>query len=250
MTSKEIQQRTFNHVLELFIHPEINRRKNAEIFPEKFVLNAAQVLFSEKLRKPIIRLNEGTKILGVVKLKNDVQKRKGEKVLHEEIDRLEKIRLTDEEEPKFAHISMVKFGGHWLFGFDFRYNKKQARSHFETAQQFYKVAQFSYKNKLYAPFIDNLFSCVELLSKAELLLLPNYLKKKTTHNDIQIKYNRFVDMGNAKLKFKSILNKLRGRRDLSRYLKSSFKLCVEEGDDYLNNAKEMLAYVRAKIEKV
>jgi hypothetical protein len=97
MVSEEIQQRTFNHGLELFIHPEIDRIKKAGILPEKFVLSAAQVLFCEKLRKPIIRLNEETKILGVVKLRDDIQKRKGEKIFHEEIDRLEKndTRLTN-----------------------------------------------------------------------------------------------------------------------------------------------------------
>lgn len=245
-----IQQRTFNHVLELFIHPEIERRKEAGTLSDKFVLTAAQVLFSVKIKKPTIRFNKETKILGEVKLKNEIQKGKGDIVLQNEIDRLEKIRLIDEEEPDFAHISMVKFGNSWLFGFDFRYNKKAARNHYETAEQFYKAAQSAFRRKLNVPFIDNLYSCVELLAHAELLLLPNFLKRKTSHKDIQIKYNSFVDLGNAKTEFKSTLNKLSGLRTSARYLKSGFKLNDDHAKDYLKNAKNMLDYVKARIKKI
>lgn len=250
MTSQEIQQRTFNHVLELFVHPELERRKKTGVLPEKYVLSAVQILFSKKLRKPIIRLNEETKILGVIKLKKDIQKGMGEKVLQEEIERLENIRLTDEEESEFAHISMVRLGKQWLFGFDFRYNKKLARDHSETAEQFFKAAQSAHRRNLSAPFIDNLYSCVELLAHAELLLLPKFLKEKTSHMDIQTKYNRFVDMGNAKTEFKSTLNKLSGLRISARYLKSDFKLNEDQAKDYLNTAKGMLSYVKGRLKKI
>ena len=57
-------------------------------------------------------------------------------------------------------------------------------------------------------------------------------------------------MGNAKSEFKSTLNKLSGLRISARYLKSGFKLSKEQAKDYLNTAKGMLTYVKARIKKI
>lgn len=219
MLDEKGQQRTFNQFMELFVLPEITRRKQSRRLTEKFELSAAQVLFYSDGRRPVVRLNEETKIIAEVKLKKGIKKDKGEAILQNEIERLEGLRLIDEEEPEYAHVSMVRFKDHWLLGFDFRYNKKLAREHFKTAKEFYDLAQNAYQKKLEAPFIDNLFSCIELLARAELLLIPDEkFKKKATHKAIQIKYNKFVEIGNAKLDFKTALNKLSGLRNSASYL--------------------------------
>lgn len=250
MLDKEGQQRTFNQFMELFVLPEITRRKESGRLPEKFVLNAAQIIFYGDGRRPTVRLNEETKIVAKIKLKNGVKKDKGEAVLRNEIERLENLRLIDEEEPEYAHASMVKFGNHWLLGFDFRYNKRLAREHFKTAKQFYESAKNAHQNKLMTPFVDNLFSCIELLAKSELLLMPDEkFKEKATHKAIQIKYNKFVEIGNANLDFKTALNKLSGLRNSARYLKSNFRLSQAEAQEYLSIAREMIDYLEPILEK-
>jgi uncharacterized protein (UPF0332 family) len=246
MLKKEAQQRTFSELMELFVLPEVTRRKEAGRLPEKFRLNAAQILFYSDGRKPAVRLNEETKIIATVKFKNIVNKQKGEAVFWNEIDNVENLRLIDEEDKEYAHVSMLRLKGHWNIAFDFRYNKGAAREHFKVAKEFYKAAKNAHKNRWLAPFVDNLFSCIELLAKSELLLLSE-VKKKTTHVAIQMKYNRFVNCGNEKSDFKAALNKLSAIRHSARYLSSSFSLLDSEGGEYLNTAKEMLDYLEARL---
>jgi hypothetical protein len=246
----EIYQRTFKHVMQLFIFPEIARRKAAGTLPDNFLLSQAQVLLYGYGRKPEVRLNEEAEIIASAKIKDGINKRQGEAVLPNEIELISGIRLPDRLESECAHISFVNYGGRWLFGFDFRYNKKAARKHFDAAKQFYEVADFSQKNRLILPFVDNLFSCVELLAKAELLLVPDFLKKKTTHKDIQTKYGRFVDMGNAKPDFKATLNKLSGLRVSARYLRSELRASDSDVAKYLAVANEMIRYIESKLAKI
>ncbi len=248
MLEKEAQQRTFSEVMGLFVLPEVTRRKEAGALPEKFRLNAAQILFYSDGRRPAVRLNEEVKIIATVKFKNISKKQKGEAVFWNEIDKVENLRLMDEEEKEYGHVSMLRLNGNWLGAFDFRYNKGLAREHFKVAKEFYRAAKNAHKNRWLAPFVDNLFSCIELLAKSELLLLSE-VKKKTTHAAIQIKYNRFINYGNEKSNFKAALNKLSALRHSARYLSSSFSLLDSEAREHLNTAKEMLDYLKARLSK-
>lgn len=73
---------------------------------------------------------------------------------------------------------------------------------------------------------------------------------KSTHRCIQLKYNKYVDIGNAKPEFKTTLNKLAGLRDSARYLKADFKLSDGEGKQYLDVASEMIAYIEAQFKAI
>jgi len=236
--------------MELFILPEITRRKNSGILPDNFVLSQAQVLLLGDGTPAKVRLNEEAEIVAEAKLKEGIAKQPGDPILPDEIETLGGLRLPDDKEPDFAHISFVNYRGRWLMSFDFRYNKRLARKHLDAARQFYDSARYSYKKGLLSPFIDNLFNCVELLAKAELLLMQNYLKKKTSHDDIKIKYTRFVDIGNAKPDFKATLNKLSGRRIPARYLKGNFRVSEQEAEKYLAVAKDMLDYIDSRLVKI
>lgn len=251
MLDTEGQKRVFNNFIELFVLPEITRRKKNGNLSDKFVLYSAQVIFYGDNRGDIVRLNKEVKLLAQVKLKDGIKKDKGDFVsLHDEIEELKNFRLVEEEEPECAHISMLKIKDHWLLTFDCRYNKGLAREHFKVAKQFYECAQYALQNKMISPFIDNLFSCVELLAKSELLLVPDEkFLKKTSHKNIQMKYNSFVDIGNAQLNFKTALNKLSGLRSSARYLKSIFQLSEIEAQKYLSIAREMFDYLESRLEK-
>lgn len=250
MLDKEGQQRSFDQFMQLFVLPEIERRRKDAVLPEGFVLQSAQVIFSGDDTKPMVRLNSEAKIQAKVKLKDGVKKNKGETIFWNDIEDIQMIRLTDDEEGKFAHISMVRVGGNWLFTFDLRYNKELARTCFKVAKQFFESAQEAFEQKRPAPFIDNLFSSIELLAKAELLLMPDpKFKKKATHKGIQLKYGQYVDIGNAKPEFKTTLNKLAGLRTSARYLKSGFNLDNEEGQKYLGIGSAMITHVEERLRK-
>jgi hypothetical protein len=136
MLDKEGQQRSFDQFMQLFVLPEIERRKKDGNLPEGFILQSAQVIFSGDGTKPVVRLNTEAKIEAKVKLKDDIKKNKGEVVSWNDIEDIQMIRLPDDEEGKYAHFSMVRVGGNWIFTFDFRYNKELARTCFKTAKQF------------------------------------------------------------------------------------------------------------------
>lgn len=250
MLDYEARQRAFDQFMQLFVLPEIERRKKEGGLSEEFILKKAQVIFSGDGTRPVVRINDEARILAKVKLKDGIKKNKGEVIRWNDIEDIKMLRLPDDEEEKYAHISMMRVGGHWLLVFDFRYNKGLARTCVEVAKQFFDSARDALEKKRPAPFIDNLFSSIELLAKAELLLIPDPKFKQTaTHKGIQLKYGRYVDIGNAKPEFKATLNKLSGLRDSARYLKSDFNLSDEEGQKYLVIASDMISYLEEQLKK-
>ena len=246
MVSPEAAQQTFNHFMELWILPEINRRKERGLIPEDFRLNKAQVLFSLDEKQPTIRLNEEAKIIAEIKLRKAVER--NELVTLDKIDCIENLRLIPEEEPYFAHVSAFLLKNEWILAFDFRYNKDLARKHLNAAKEFYETAKLALSQDSIRSFIDNLFSAVELLCRSELLLLPDRkFKEKATHKGIQCLYNQHVNLGNAKIEYKSALNKLSALRDSARYLKFDLKLSREDAHAFLKIALEMIDYVENRL---
>jgi len=77
MLENEARQRAFNQFMQLFVLPEIERRKKDGVLPGRFVLQSAQVIFSGDGTKPVVRLNAEAKIQAKVKLKNGINKNKG-----------------------------------------------------------------------------------------------------------------------------------------------------------------------------
>jgi len=51
----------FNHIMELWVNPEIERRTKAGKLLEKFLLNAAQVIMYPNGKPTVIRLNKEVK---------------------------------------------------------------------------------------------------------------------------------------------------------------------------------------------
>ena len=72
-------------------------------------------------------------------------------------------------------------------------------------------------------------------------------RKKGTHKGIQIRYNRFADMGNVETTHRETLNKLSGLRDRARYLKGDALISEVEADSLLDTVKDMMEYARSYI---
>ena len=136
----------------------------------------------------------------------------------------------------------------WILAFDFRYNKDLAREHLRAAKEFYETAKLALSQDSIRPFIDNLFSAIELLAKSELLLMPDKdFYEKATHKGIQCRYNQHVNLGNAKVEYKSALNKLASLRNLARYLKSELRLGPNDEQEFLKTAMDMIDYIENRI---
>jgi uncharacterized protein (UPF0332 family) len=246
--NKEFYGKVLQQFMDLFILPEIKKREQAGALQTPFTLTAAQIVFFPDGPKPQVRLNCEIKAIGRMKLKAGVAKKAGEPILENEVEGLENIELSDESEADCGHATLVQLHGHWTIAFDFRYNKGLAKKHIATAYQFLEAAKFSSGQENWSAFVDNLFNCCELLAKATLLFLPDpKFVNKTTHKLIQMRFNRFADIGNVKVEYKKALNKLSGMRDKARYLKGNLSLSADEAHILVTVVEEMFKTLNKQI---
>jgi hypothetical protein len=247
MLDEEGAQRSFNQMMELFVTPEINRRKEAGTLPSNFRLWAAQVVFCPDWKRPLIRLNEEAKIQAKAKIKDAVP---GSMISINAIEEIVDLRLPDDEESQYGHVTILRFKDHWLYTFDFRYNKGLAREHAQVAKQFLELARYARESQFVSPFIDNLFSCVELCARSELLLIPDKkFKQKAAHSTVKSKHNRFLGKLDPNNPFNKMLNELSAIRNNARYLRNLVKISASKSQEYLETAQEMLVHLEAKLRK-
>jgi len=225
----------------LFIFPEIKRRKNAGLLDDSFDLIAAQWIQYPEGRKNEIRLNSEVKATFEVSYKDDISKKKGDLVYAHEIKNVEWIELTDDDDPNCAHATYLKISGTWYIHFDFRQNKELARKNLHSSTQFLKAAEFCLEKKHWAPFLDTLFSAAELAVKStQLMTYGGKFRNKTTHKGIRKKYNAWADLGNALPSQKEAFNKLCAYRPRVRYSAPDFSISEHEAGGLLKTVKEII----------
>lgn len=236
-------QRTFQQFMDLFIIPEVRSRQKSESLEDPINIQAAQIIFYPDGRRPEVRINTEVKAQNVVTLKNNDNRKPGDIVSWNDIADIEKIQLTDQDDPDCCHVTLFRLKTGWHFTFDFRYNKQLAKRHSETANEFYEAAESAFNKKHYAAFLDNLFSACELAARSVLLLIPDKkFREKTTHSSVHSRYNRSASIGNYQPQHCETYNKLYGLRKKARYLKSDYSLSVKEGSELLKGVKEMIEY--------
>ena len=239
---EEIGSNASKQFMDIFITPEVMRRQDIGELPRPLDLHATQILFHPDGKKPTVRINDEVKAIAKMKLKSGIQKDYGDSVYANEIEGLEELMLTDEDDPDSGHVTMLKFNGTWIMAFDFIYNKALAKKTIETAKEFIEAAEFSLSHEFWSAFTDNLFSAAELLAKATLLATwsdPEF-REKTTHPAIHSRYNRFAHLGNVDSKHASIFNKLSKMRYPARYSKEEFSILESEARSLLDGIKSML----------
>jgi|SRR5665213_3355765 len=235
-------QNTFEQVMNLWITPEVKRRQEAGTIPKPYDLVAAQVIFHSDGRSNEVRLNEGVRSIGKVKLKKGVSKNAGDPVYANEVESYELFRLPDDEDPNCGHITLRRVADQWTIAFDFIYNKGLSREHLAAAQEFLGSAESALQNNSYRVFVDNMFSASELAAKALLLTTPLPGEdKKMSHGRIQSRYNLQAKMGNVSSDHKDAFNRLAALRSSARYLNGTLSISKA-------TANELRDAVRAAIE--
>ncbi len=246
---EQFGENLLNHTLELFVQPEIKRRKEANTLSEPFVLKRAQIIFySDGKRKNEVRLNSEVKAIVDMKLKSGISKKKGEPIYENEVEGIKELRLTNEDDPDCGHITLIQISSKWLISFDLRYNKALAKKHVNSAKQFHELAQFAFNKEYFASCLDCLFSAAELSSRAVLLLEhdPKF-RKRTSHGDISYRYNSFANLGNVDPIFRETLNKLSSFRARARYF-ADVPIMPEEIKSYLENVNSMIVDAENRLE--
>ena len=213
--SLKIGQKVFQQVMDIYVKPEIDRRRKFKKIDDDFIINKVQVVFSLN-KKNKVRLNNEVK--AIIECKINKQINKGDLVPEEDIDKIENIKLTDED-INCGHITLLLFKNNWIVSFDARYNKETIKEHIEASKEFCESAKDNLDKKRLRPFFENAFASAELSAKSVLLTLPD--KKILTgrnHKERLDKFQNWANLGNVKIEFSEILSKLSSLRDSARYL--------------------------------
>jgi len=242
--NQDIAQKLFQQTIDLWIKPEIEKRKSLNRLPKDFRLKSVQIIFSLDRGWNKVRLNEEVKAIANCKI--NCSKNKGEPVYEKDVDEIESIRLT-EKDPNCAHITLLLFKNNWVISFDFAYNKKRIGEHIEASKEFFESAKDNLEKKRLRPFFENSFACAELSAKAVLLQLPD---KKILHGkDHESRINQFKNwavLGNVKQEHSKVLEKLSKLRPSARYLCSTeFK--NEKPDNIISKLDEMIKFAESRI---
>jgi hypothetical protein len=132
----EFGQKLYSQLMELFVTPAVEERQPKNELPRPLPLQAAQIIFFPDGSKPLVRVNDEVQAVGEVKLKSGVSKNVGDPIYANEIEGLEKIKLTEKDFPDCGHATLMRFNETWSIAFDFRYNKDLSLKHLNTAVEF------------------------------------------------------------------------------------------------------------------
>jgi HEPN domain-containing protein len=230
-------------VLDLWINPEIERRRESGTLPDDFAVRRAQVIMNIDAHAPEVRFNEEIKALARARAARAIDA--GEEVTEADLEGIEDIVLTDQD-PNAGHLTMMLFKGHWIIAFDFRYNAGRVACTVGAAREFLDSAAYSAleRNQMHA-FAENLFGATELMAKGMLLLLPDEkIVKGKGHGLISSKYNWWGKMGNTDPRYVKLLNRLSNLRSTARYLQGDYSLDNYEGKEMLDTAEDMYKDLR------
>ncbi|HZB73275.1 MAG TPA: hypothetical protein VE378_00885 [Nitrososphaeraceae archaeon] len=243
MDDKEMANRLFNQVLEIWINPEVERRIKTGSLPDQpYYLHAAQIISFTDGRENIVRLNDEVKT-EIVGIASKTLQPNEKFVIDEGLRQINNLRLTKEDDPNAGHLTMMHFKGHWFINFDFRYNKQKAKERLEAAAEFLEAAKIGREKLLLRPMAENLFAAIELCIVAQMLLQADRdYTKNQHHTGTEHRYTKFIDIGNPKLEYKDTFLQLKNLRKSGRYLQKDFSLSEEDADRFLEIGNDLMKY--------
>ncbi len=241
---EEIGQKVFQQVIDLWVNPEIERRKKLGIIKESLVLSKIQIIFSLERGYNKVRFNEEVKAIAEIKVNRGIEK--GEIVTENDADEIRNIRLSDEDR-NCAHITLLRFKDKWIIAFDARYHQKLRAEYLKASKEFYESIKDNLEKGRLRVFYDNAFSSAELCVMSILLgwLNRDIIDNKKHHQRYNV-FKNFVDVGNGKPTYSDTLKDLDGIRKSARYLASS--LYEQEDPNKISSIlKEMIDFAEEDI---
>ena len=145
MNVEEVSQpdgsRFLRELFDIFINPEIERRKTSGTLPANFRLESAQVIMNVGQHR-VIRLNDEVRALMKTKVRPDAKPQMGAPVYWDEIEGIEDFQLT-EEDPNAGHATILRASDGWLLFFDFRYNGQRVADVLAAADEFLAMSEYA-----------------------------------------------------------------------------------------------------------
>jgi hypothetical protein len=243
-------ERLLADMFNLYVAPEIERRLRDNEHLE-IVLRNFQVIFYLDGRAPQCRINEEVRIEMVIEYDNsDRHLEVGAAYSPDDVPgKVERIQLALSEDPNCGHFSAAFWNDSWHIAFDFRYNREHASAPAETGHDFLISAKLTRENGLWAPFVDNLFSAIELSIKALLWTGPHGAKfaPKMQHGPIHEAFSQFSKTGNVTKAEAKVFEELRGLRSGARYAYAPEKARWQAADRWLAAVTSLMTRADAMV---
>jgi hypothetical protein len=133
VAEEDLGQALMQQALDLWINPEIERRREAGHLPDDVVLSRAQIIMNVDADSPDVRFNEEIKAVTQFRAARAVDE--GELITESDVSDIVDIEHTDHD-PNAGHLTMITFKGRWFFAFDFRYNAARDVVMIDAAREF------------------------------------------------------------------------------------------------------------------
>jgi hypothetical protein len=244
----DVGDKLFRQMMDMYIRPGISERQAKGQLGRPLVLRAAQVLLYADGRAPQVRVNDEVRGTTKFKLKEGVRKAAGDPIYEDEIIGIQGFDLLPDDEPDCGHVTVLRVAGTWSISFSFIYNRESSEKHLQAAKQFFDAAEFSLSKASASAFVDNLFSCVELLTKTTLFAMAHGKPhRETNHAHLHSVANRFAKSGIFEKRHAELFNRLAALRGSARYLDKPLSLSDSDQREMLQTAAELLEHTRGRV---
>jgi len=233
----------FQDAHDRFVLPEVLRRREIGEWSDDIGIYRFQVLLHPE-RQLEVRLNE--EIGGTVEATATRPMEKGEDVVLEDISGVKgyKPMLDDEGVP---HITAFAHRDGWSVAFNFNYRHPRRFEYLESGQQFAETAREALGAERVGVALDNAFSAVELLAKAELLSCHPTIEaalSSHSHGGVATPYSLWARLENTDPRFVRLLYRLQELRPAGRYLNKELALKEGELEELFERLGEMEEHVK------
>lgn len=222
-----------NHTTEIWINPEIERRKKEGKISDKFMLHKVQVVIPPG-KVPFVNLNEEVQAEISFELKDPTSKQPGEPIYPKELGERPIIILKDLD-PNYGHVTIIPYKSGKLIKVDFRTNKqvnsdrqRKAEDHLTKAVDFFNSNEEYFINVKEAIRLSVISQMCTHFGEERVLDKPL--------DDVIHNYFEFIDLGNYKPEFKDLINKL--------FILGVQNGSKEEKEKILQTTKDLLEYTK------
>lgn len=198
---------------DLWVNPEIEKRRAAGTLPDPFELYMAQRIQFPDGRN-LVRLND--EVRGIANVRAQREVKAGEPVSLADMAGIEDFDIPDDELDA-GHWTMIWTGKSWFVSFNFLSNRAKCKMLLQKASEFFEAAKSAIAMGYTAVGVDTMFSACELISKAALVSSHVIAIDVRTHGQIASKINEWRRLGNVEGAFVDLFNRLGRLRPRFRY---------------------------------
>lgn len=242
--SDEFADNFLINIREIWVQPEIEKRRVAGTLPENFSAYAIQVIFDDDLEFAEVRFNEEVDAIMGVDFARNVEP--GDEVTIQDIGDVKRIQLT-EKDANAGHITIVRKKNGYAIAFDLTRNVERSSHYLKAAIEFAETSELALDNDSMRAFLDNLHSTVELLAKGLLIMHERSVLTSKTHRHVSAKLNAWTRYGNVDARYSQLLNQLQSLRKSARYLEGNLNTNRDDARQMLIVAKQMIEDLKTRI---